>query len=499
MKKHTYFAANEEDGINLLFILEAIDAFPLLMQKHLKTKISFFLDLRVGHVRWCVDENAYRQAGAEILEKAIINKDYLKNLRKNCVKYADQLINLVKKVDKVNIQKCSGRELISYVEKHYWLYLKMVEFGLYPVLMELSNDLFTNYLLSLIAKKIPLLKSSKPASEYFQILTDFHLSSAAQLEYQDRIKLAIAIEKGRFSQQSEEFKKLLKKHTKKYFWLNYAYQGPILNEDYFSKALVDLLKKGDNDNLWGLLHYERQQAIQKAKNFLAELKFSQSEKRFLVAAKDIMYMKMYRKDACTFSLAIMEKVLKEISRRTGYSLAEIRHCHPAEFPALFKNKLKHAELEARLKYLAYYYQNGPKILTGSIAEKFVKDKMKIEIVSVEKELKGTTACLGQGTGKVKIINSVVDMVKMEQGNVLVSIATIPEIVPAMKKAVAIVTDIGGLTSHAAIVSRELKIPCVIGTKIATKVLHDGDTVEIDATHGIVRIINTEKKWMFTPH
>lgn len=77
---------------------------------------------------------------------------------------------------------------------------------------------------------------------------------------------------------------------------------------------------------------------------------------------------------------------------------------------------------------------------------------------------------------------------MKLGDILVSIATDPDIVPAMKKAAAIVTEQGGVTSHAAIVSRELNIPCVIGTKIATRVLKDGDRVEVDANKGIVKKI-----------
>ncbi len=66
--------------------------------------------------------------------------------------------------------------------------------------------------------------------------------------------------------------------------------------------------------------------------------------------------------------------------------------------------------------------------------------------------------------------------------------TTPEMVPVMKRAAAFVTDEGGITCHAAIVSREMKKPCIIGTKIATKVLKDGDLVEVDANRGIVRIL-----------
>ena len=131
-------------------------------------------------------------------------------------------------------------------------------------------------------------------------------------------------------------------------------------------------------------------------------------------------------------------------------------------------------------------------LVGKEAEEFssnyIKRSKDNQDLTGIKELKGSTACIGNVTGKVKIINLPEDMIKMEQGDILVSSATTPSIVPAMKKAAAIVTDEGGLTCHAAIVSRELGIPCVIGTKIATQVLKDGDLVEVDAEKGIVRIL-----------
>lgn len=66
--------------------------------------------------------------------------------------------------------------------------------------------------------------------------------------------------------------------------------------------------------------------------------------------------------------------------------------------------------------------------------------------------------------------------------------TSPDYILAMRLASGIITDVGGLMSHAAIVSRELGIPCIVGTKIATKVLKDGDEVEVDADNGVVKII-----------
>jgi len=92
-------------------------------------------------------------------------------------------------------------------------------------------------------------------------------------------------------------------------------------------------------------------------------------------------------------------------------------------------------------------------------------------------------------GNAVIIRGVKDLDKVKKGNILVTVTTHPDYVSAMRKAAAIVTDEGGITSHAAIVSREFGIPCIVGTKVATKILKDGDLVEIDANKGSVRIIN----------
>lgn len=107
-----------------------------------------------------------------------------------------------------------------------------------------------------------------------------------------------------------------------------------------------------------------------------------------------------------------------------------------------------------------------------------------------KEIKGTTAYPGKVTGRVKIITLVDEASKIQEGEILVASMTDPRYVPILKKVKAVITDEGGITCHAAIVSRELKIPCIIGTKIATRILKDGDLVEVDAHKGIVKILST---------
>lgn len=104
------------------------------------------------------------------------------------------------------------------------------------------------------------------------------------------------------------------------------------------------------------------------------------------------------------------------------------------------------------------------------------------------EVKGTVASKGKATGTVRIVITEEEQSKIKVGEILVSTMTTPRLMTACKKAAAIVTDEGGMTAHAAIVSRELGIPCIVGTKIATTVFKDGDRVEVDADKGTVKKI-----------
>jgi len=111
------------------------------------------------------------------------------------------------------------------------------------------------------------------------------------------------------------------------------------------------------------------------------------------------------------------------------------------------------------------------------------EEKKTEAVEGTPILEGYGASPGIATGTVKIIKDVSKLWKIESGDILVTKMTNPDLVPAMEKSSAIITDLGGTTSHAAIVSRELGIPCIIATKTATQTLKDGMKITVDATHG----------------
>ncbi len=101
-------------------------------------------------------------------------------------------------------------------------------------------------------------------------------------------------------------------------------------------------------------------------------------------------------------------------------------------------------------------------------------------------LSGTPASVGIATGTVRIVRGKPDFRAFKPGEILVTEMTRPDFLPIMKHAIAIVTDEGGLTCHAAIVSRELNIPCVVGTKHATQTFKNGDRIEVNANDGVVK-------------
>ncbi|MEM4222244.1 MAG: phosphoenolpyruvate synthase, partial [archaeon] len=138
----------------------------------------------------------------------------------------------------------------------------------------------------------------------------------------------------------------------------------------------------------------------------------------------------------------------------------------------------------------YILQTRPETVWSERKEKITTEKLKGEVI-----IQGLGASPGVAVGKVKILKSIKDIIKIEKGDILVTTMTNPDMVPVMKKAAAIITDLGGVTSHAAIVSRELGIPCVTGTENATKMLTDDEEVTVDGTSGKVYrgILKIEEK------
>lgn len=188
----------------------------------------------------------------------------------------------------------------------------------------------------------------------------------------------------------------------------------------------------------------------------------------------------------------LEHILENISLKTSVPVSQLKFYTPVEIRQLLlgdRQKNPGIIKEREKIFVLLMLGGNMQLYEGRQARAVAKNQLPHEKTKRVDTVIGQVAQSGKIVkGVVKIVKKQDDLQKMKKGDILVSPMTTPRLMSAIKLAKAIVTDEGGITSHAAIVSREFKIPCIIGTKIATKILKDGDIVEVDASKGTVRKI-----------
>ena len=329
------------------------------------------------------------------------------------------------------------------------------------------NDFFANYVAEIIRSRSVY---NKDVSEITGIiLAPYKKASPAKL-----IKIANSWKK--LSAVEKE------KVYKKFQWLPCMdiHNKPLTKEEFFS-YIKDFKSSTKKD----VLSYGQ---------LMKKIRFTEKEKNAINIAKRLAYLKDLKDDFRRQGTFYARSLFSQIAERIGGSIDDVSYLLQEEIEELLNGnkKLSKAMVCERKDGFVIYYNSADKIRCQSGNN--IKTMIKKFDLSVEKEfaqeIKGKPAFCGKAKGKVAVVKSVSDLGKVKKGDILVSITTHPDYVLAMQKAKAIVTDEGGITCHAAIVSRELKKPCIVGTKIATKVLKDGDSMEVNADRGVVRIIKT---------
>lgn len=223
---------------------------------------------------------------------------------------------------------------------------------------------------------------------------------------------------------------------------------------------------------------------------------NKEEKKLADYIQTILVLRDKRKDVMGKGIVINFRVGERFFREIGLNNELIYYCAFEEFSKgkdylegikeeIFNRPRGVLFLHNYDGSIEFEYDNFEDI-KRRMEEKYIKSQKRDE-----ESIRGQVAYKGNIKGRVKIILRPSEFNKFKKGDILVTSMTRPEFVPIMRQAKAIITDEGGITSHAAIISRELKIPCIIGTKVATQVLKDGMQVEVDADNGIIRIIQDE--------
>ncbi len=272
------------------------------------------------------------------------------------------------------------------------------------------------------------------------------------------------------SLSEKEKNKKLDLLVKKYGWFNEVEGDAPFDTNHYRKLIEDF--KSESKNIHGI---EVPEEIHKIGKLIGKLGFLRFWGRHY-----FMTMRYHLKN-----------VLRELVKRNNEP--DLNFATVEELNDLFREtKIDLEEIKARKNGHVTYLEDGiAKIATGKKAEK-LKMVMRKDIINI-KELRGNVANKGKVTGKVRIVSFTAldyneQVAAFQKGEILITGMTRPQIVHLCKKAAAIVTDEGGITSHAAVVSREFGIPCIIATHNATRVFKTGDMVEVDAYNGVIKII-----------
>lgn len=196
--------------------------------------------------------------------------------------------------------------------------------------------------------------------------------------------------------------------------------------------------------------------------------------------------KSFWREKASFKLSV---IFDEISKRLNIEkkLLIFMTYKEIEFALNTANSIDIEKIKNRSDNSIFIFESkGVEVVTENDLLLKFDNKFKEKKLS---EITGLPTFKGKIIGNVKLVISSDDFHKMKKGDILVTSTTRPDYIKVMELAGAFITNEGGLLSHAAILAREMKKPCIIGTKIATKVLKDGDLVEVDANKGIIKLLN----------
>ncbi|GEM_PF-3385238 len=209
-------------------------------------------------------------------------------------------------------------------------------------------------------------------------------------------------------------------------------------------------------------------------------------------AKEYAYIRTWRTDVIYGAEYRAGFIFSRIAQSVGWELDDFSYLTPNEIRHAVANDqepISRDELARRKQFFGTIMMHGElQIFSGPEGKQILEGLKSKEETTQIQEVRGSIAFIGHVQGHAKIVLRPQDLKKVERGDVLIAVMTFPHFIAAMEKACAFVTDEGGILCHAAIVSREMRKPCVIATKIATKIFQDGDLIEVDATRGIVKKI-----------
>jgi len=413
----------------------------------------------------------------KIFKRFILDDIAFQNSYRSWQSAVKQFVAVDKVVHYKHLAYLSNIKLYELIRNWYKIYSS--EFwgtGLLPEIANFGGEY-------LLRKNIERKLQQTEAVSIIEKLSAPERYSFYQVEERDLLRLRLIENKVLLAHKLEQ-------HKRKYHWLLNSYHSTrVLPLSYFKKRLLGFTVLQARHKLNEIAKLIRVARTTKLK--LVE-EFSLGD-RTLKIARRLAFCIWWQDDRKSYIFQAnytIDVILRELSRRYKINFNDLHWYTFSEVLNLTRQekKVSLSEIARRKRYFVVMWQphRSTKYISGDRAKKiYQKYQAKYKNIGVE-ELRGQAVSLGNIQGRVRIVLSPKEAYKMKLGEILVTTMTSPDFIVALRKAAAVVTDTGGITSHAAIVSRELKIPCIVDTKFATKVFKDGDLVEVDANKGIIK-------------
>jgi len=399
----------------------------------------------------------------------------LKKVLKKWYGFMDDLMQLSSEISKKDYSGKTDKELIKEFDQFVNYFCRFSSALMLPLSMgKLAEEMIMEYLEKKTAK----------TEEYFKILTACEKETQGTKELRSMLNMALKLKQGKDVDSD------IKEHIKEFGWINTrGFFGDQWTQEDIKERLEYMLKEDLSSRL-EILDKNLKETKEKTENILSEIDADDEFRKFIEFTKELVYFRTQRMDIFVKSGFLARTLFKEIGKRVNRDFHDFFNLLADEIRDVLIHKTDYSkQIAERKKGFGFFIENDKCfVLSGKELEEYKAKNIKEEIDKSIKEIKGKMACAGYAKGKVKILSSKYEINKVEKGDILVASMTTPDLIPAMEKAAAFVTDEGGILCHAAIISREMEKPCIIGTNIATKVLKDGDIVEVDADNAIVKII-----------
>lgn len=446
----------------------------------------------------------------DIQESIDKNPNFVSDFKKRTDELFGALFSRCDKIDNQDLKKLNLGEL----GKLYDDFIKTIMVGplITVQLWGIEACLDEDYvIIKFLKKRLDELKKEKEFQNYKDFLLINEGETVAFSEKKDFYHVAIALDKSHivelFKKNIDIVKKELKEykeenefinqHIKKYYWINTEY----VSEGWSRKKWLELFKKTLLDNkrpkeLLDELMDNFNKFVKQKKDAIGELNPPKNVRHAINVLSEFIAQRDWTKGYVAKAFLSYNKLLQEIAKRIGIDFSDILLYSYQELDDYFKEEktLSQEEIKNRARNgFALVIKGGElSLFTGNENIDKVIQKESIggpfKKLSSQESFKGMSASLGKAIGKARVIEDALNLEEFEEGEILVTYMTTIEFIPLFKKTIAVVTDEGGMSSHAAIISREFKLPCIVGTKVATRIVQTGDLIEVDADKGIVRIL-----------